>query len=428
MEAVGQFIMKLMSGVGDVILVPAILTVMGVLVGTKPSKAIRAGLVTAVALTGIYTILGLFLGGVGPVAGAISERFASGFKLHIMDVGWTVSFVAGFTAIGLSYVFAGVAMNVALIMLGWVKTLEISLVEPIIAQSVIGYSVNLITGNYWLGMLSALIVTLISLKLSDWQAEKASDFFGFKGIALVQVGVNESSLIAWPIVKLLDKIPSLREGKFTAEWVRKKFGVFGEPMFVGAGFGIILGILGGYDAIEVITLAITLAASLNLMPRMVGILMEGFMPIQTGVRKWLTEHAKGRTIYVGLDPALGTGHPAVLATAMLMMPITLLIALLLPGNRVLPMGNLSVLTFSLMFCVVMNKGDILRSVITSIPVVIFMCYSSTLAGPYTNMVFLEQGLIEPQAGVVAGGFSVSPWTWMFCKLFEWLGLAVRSVV
>jgi len=407
MEAVGQFIMKLMSGVGDVILVPAILTVMGVLVGTKPSKAIRAGLVTAVALTGIYTILGLFLGGVGPVAGAISERFASGFKLHIMDVGWTVSFVAGFTAIGLSYVFAGVAMNVALIMLGWVKTLEISLVEPIIAQSVIGYSV---------------------MKLSDWQAEKASDFFGFKGIALVQVGVNESSLIAWPIVKLLDKIPPLREGKFTAEWVRKKFGVFGEPMFVGAGFGIILGILGGYDAIEVITLAITLAASLNLMPRMVGILMEGFMPIQTGVRKWLTEHAKGRTIYVGLDPALGTGHPAVLATAMLMMPITLLIALLLPGNRVLPMGNLSVLTFSLMFCVVMNKGDILRSVITSIPVVIFMCYSSTLAGPYTNMVFLEQGLIEPQAGVVAGGFSVSPWTWMFCKLFEWLGLAVRSVV
>ncbi|MFH2038764.1 MAG: PTS transporter subunit IIC [Chloroflexota bacterium] len=422
MEALFTEIGKLIAN--NTVSVPLLLVILSLLVGMKPGKAIRAGLVTSVALIGLWTILTLFMNTINPVATAIGERMGAGARFDLADVGWTARFAAGFTLIGLSYVGIGILLNLVLVLVGWTKTLSIEFIGPILANSTIGYAMYLVTGSYWLGLLASTLIFILSWKLNDWQTPMVEKFFGYKNIALITVGVNEVGLLAWPISWLLDKIPGLKESKFTAEWVNEKFGVVGEPMFIGGVLGIILGIVAGFPLVDVLVLGATLAACLNLMPRMIGILMEGLVPIQDSVRKWLTEHAKGREIYIGMDPALGTGHPAVLATATIMVPITLAIALLMPGNRLMPMADLAVMVFTVLFCVVMNRGDILRSVITSTIVMIFVVWFANLDAPYLSMVLADQNLIEKGAIVgqlTSGGAPYAP---LFAWIYRLLGFGV----
>lgn len=404
--------------------VPILLVILSLIVGMKPGKAIRAGLVTSVALIGLWTILTLFMNTINPVATAIGERMGAGARFDLADVGWTARFAAGFTLIGLSYVGIGILLNLVFVLIGWTKTLSIEFIGPILSNSTIGYAMYLVTGSYWLGLLASTLIFIFSWKLNDWQTPMVEKFFGYKNIALITVGVNEVGLLAWPISWLLDRIPGLKNSRFTAEWINEKFGVLGEPMFIGGVLGILLGIVAGFPLVAILVLGATLAACLNLMPRMIGILMEGLVPIQDSVRKWLTEHAKGREIYIGMDPALGTGHPAVLATATIMVPITLAIALLMPGNRLMPMADLAVMVFTVLFCVVMNRGDILRSVITSTIVMIFVVWFANLDAPYLSMVLADQSLIEKGSMVgqlTSGG---APYTPFFAWIFRLLGFGV----
>ena len=419
MESVINFVVELMTT--NTVFVPIVLAVISLIVGMKLGKALRSALITSVALIGIWTILDLFMSNITPLATAISERLGSGMKLDIMDIGWMTRLSAGFTVFGISFVFAGVLFNLLLVLLGLIKTLSIDFISPFIAQSTIGYVIYLTTGNYWLGLVAVLIINTISLILADWQHPMVEKFFGYKNLTLIQVGVNEIGLLAWPISKLLDKVPGLKEKKYTAEWASEKFGFFGEPMFVGFVIGVALGALAGYPFIQVVTTATIFAAALNIMPRMIGILMEGFIPIQEKLRDWLTKHAKGREIVIGMDPAIGTGHPSILGTAMLMVPITLVIALLLPGNHVFPLADLSVLVFSLMFCVVMNHGDLIRSLITSIICMVPVIYGANLESPYLMQLLSDQGIIqagEKISNLSSGG---APYDFLFGNLFLALG-------
>lgn len=408
--------------VSSSLLVPILLFFVGLIVGLKPGKAFRAGLITSVALTGIWTILELFMNSMSPVATALAESMGAGARFEYVDIGWTARFSAGFTMIGLSYVGIGILLNLVLVMLGWIKTLSIEFVGPILANSTIGYAIYLATGSYWLGLTASTIIFIINWILNDWQTPMVEKFFGYKNIALITVGVNEVGLIAWPISKVLDMIPGLKESKFTSEYISEKLGVFGEPMFIGAFFGLVLGFVAGYPAVDAMNLAVVLAACLNLMPRMIGVLMEGLIPIQEGLRDWLKSHTKDRQIYIGMDPALGTGHPTVLATTMLMVPVTVLLALVLPGNKVLPMADLAVLVFTLLFVVVMNKGDLLRSFITSVFIMVLVIYGANLDAPYLTMTLVDQGVIEEGMKVANVTAGAVPYTWIFTKLFSLIGL------
>jgi PTS system galactitol-specific IIC component len=420
MEAVFTVIIQLIST--NTIIIPFILFIISLIVGLKFGKSVRVALITSVALTGIWLVLGMFMGAISPLAAAIGTRFGSSDTL-IMDVGWTTVFAAGFTMIGLSYVAIGFVLNIGLVLLGWIKTLSIDIVTPIIAQSTTGYLIYLITGSYLWGLAAALIMFVISWVLADWQQPYVEAFYGYKGISLLQTGVNEIGLFAWPFTKLFDAIPFFKKSRFTPEWINEKLGVFGEPMFIGFVFGIVLGIIAGYALVDVLVLAITLAASLNLMPRVVGILIEGLMPIQEGLRDWLTKHAKNRTIFIGMDPAIGTGHPAVLATAMLMVPIMIGLALILPGNHVLPMGDLTILAFGFLYVVIMNKGDILRSLIISILAGIVMIYLSNLTAPYITQLLVDQKIAEAGTTVTQLGSGAAPYYYIFASLLKLVGIA-----
>ena len=133
---------------------------------------------------------------------------------------------------------------------------------------------------------------------------------------------------------------------------------------MGIILGIILGALAGYDVAGIFNVGISMGAVMLLMPRMVRILMEGLIPISESIRDFLQAKYGDRELYIGLDAAVATGHPAVISTALILVPITLFLAVILPGNKVLPFGDLATIPFYMAFIVCFRKGNIVQSVIT----------------------------------------------------------------
>lgn len=101
---------------------------------------------------------------------------------------------------------------------------------------------------------------------------------------------------------------------------------------------------------------ITVAAIMVLFPRMIRLIVEGLLPISDGARKFFQKYFKGREVYIGLDTAVTLGHPTTIAVGLLLIPIMLILASILPGNKVLPLADLPVAPFFICMATVIHRG------------------------------------------------------------------------
>ena len=100
-----------------------------------------------------------------------------------------------------------------------------------------------------------------------------------------------------------------------------------------------------------------------LMPRMVSLLMEGLTPISEAANEFVQKRFPGREVNIGMDSALSVGHPAVLSSSLLLVPITILLAVILPGNQTLPFGDLATIPFVVCLMAAVFRGNIVRTVV-----------------------------------------------------------------
>lgn len=171
--------------------------------------------------------------------------------------------------------------------------------------------------------------------------------------------------------KIIDKIPGLNKIKADPETIQKRFGIFGEPMMVGTILGALLGVFAGYDVKGILTLAINLGAVMLILPRMARILLEGLVPLSDSIKTILRQKYPDRKdLFIGLDIAVAVGNPAVIATGLLLTPIAVLLAIIIPGNRTLPLGDLSNLAVFCSMIVLATRGNVVRSIIIGIPLLI----------------------------------------------------------
>jgi PTS system galactitol-specific IIC component len=152
------------------------------------------------------------------------------------------------------------------------------------------------------------------------------------------------------------------------------------------------------DSIAILVLAISLAAVLLLLPRMVSILMEGLIPVSDSAREFVQKRFPGRKFYIGLDTAIAVGQPAVLATSLVLVPVTVLIAIALApaGNQVLPLVDLATLPFIVAMMVPIFRGNIVRSVIGGAIVIAIGLFIATATAPQFTAIAEASGFTDTQ--------------------------------
>ena len=152
-------------------------------------------------------------------------------------------------------------------------------------------------------------------------------------------------------------------------------------------FVLVIGVLAGYPLKDILTCGIYLGAALVLIPKMAALLMEGLMPISEAAQGFISKRFSNRgKIYIGLDSAVGVGHPVTLTVSLILVPVAVFLAVILPGNTVLPMTDLSVLPYMFVLIVPLVGGNGFRAIITGIVALIGGLYISTDLAAVTTSV------------------------------------------
>ncbi|MBY2199245.1 PTS galactitol transporter subunit IIC, partial [Clostridioides difficile] len=158
---------------------------------------------------------------------------------------------------------------------------------------------------------------VIVLVMADLTAPGIEEYLGMPGISLPHGFTQAFVPIAIVVNKLLDLIPGINKIEINADTLQKKFGLFGEPLIMGSVIGVIIGIAAKYDIKGILQLGVTMGAVLILIPKMAALLMEGLLPVSEAAQEFIEKRFKNRgKIYIGLDSAVGIGHPVTLSVAL----------------------------------------------------------------------------------------------------------------
>lgn len=419
--------MELVSSVlqlGPTVIMPIIFFVFGLLFRLSLGKAFKAAMTVGVGFEGLLLIVAMFLNTLGPVTAAMVKRL--GVQLTIMDAGWATSASVAWSSPLVPFVVTGaILLNVILLACKSTKILNIDMFNYWLIL-LVGTLIYTDTGSIILGTCGSLLLYLLAFIIGDWTAPAIQESYQIKGVAFIHATCGPCVPFGIAVNALLARIPIIRDINLSQEKIVAKLGILGEPITLASILGAGLGALAGWPAGQCCVLAVKMATVMLLLPKMVGVLMEGVSIVREQAETVLKEKFPGREFYIGMDTSLLIGDPSVLATGLLLIPITLLLAIVLPGNKMLPFADLSVLVFFITMIAPYCKKNIFRMLVTGTILMVIALYISTdLAPIYTAAVHKSSVLLPENMRSTELGNMLSPVNtplgWLLIKLAHLFG-------
>lgn len=381
---------------GPTVMLPVIITIIGLVFGLKFTKSFKAGLTLGIGFAGIRLILDFMASNIGPAAQAMVKNI--GINLDVLDVGWgSIAAITWSSPIIVFLVFAIFLVNIIMLLTKTTNTLDVD-IWNYHHMAIVGIMVHFVTGNIFLGIGATIVMAVTTFKIADWSQPLIEKFFGIPGVSLPTVSATSSLLIAWPLNWLLDRIPGLNKIKITLKDVQKYLGFFGDQMILGLILGIAIGLLGGYDVTSALQLGVNMAAVLVIIPKMTSLFVEGLMPISEAAQTWSQKKFKNRKLFIGLDAAIVVGNQEVITTSLILIPLTIILALVLPGNRMLPFADLAVIPFRVALVVALTRGNFIKNIIIGLTTTSVILYAGSLTGPMLTELASSVGIEVAVAG------------------------------
>ena len=442
MEQVFSYII----GLGAAVMMPIIFTILGVCIRIKFSKALKSGLLVGVGFVGLSVITGLLTSTLGPALEKVVEIY--GLQLKIFDMGWpAAASVAYNTSVGAFIIPVCLGVNIIMLLTRTTRTVNIDLWNYW-HFAFIGAVVYFAADNIWWGFFAAIICYIITLILADYTADRFQKFYdGMEGISIPQPFCQGFVPVAEGVNALLDKIPGINKLYIDAEGMKKKFGILGEPLFLGIIVGVTIGCLTcktWANVVEnipyILGVGIKMGAVMELIPRITSLFIEGLKPISEATRELINKKFQGaKGLNIGMSPALVIGHPTTLVASLILIPITLLLAVVLPGNEFLPLASLAGMFYIFPLILPITKGNVVKSLIIGVVIIVLGLYFVTnLADSFTLAaldVYEKTGdaAVKVPEGFEAGSldFASSPLAWAIYHLtytFKWIGASVLVLI
>lgn len=365
---------------GASVMMPIIFTVIGLCIGMKFGQALKSGLYVGVGFVGLGVVTALLTTNFNDPLKAICDLYH--LQLNVFDMGWpAAASVAYNTAVGALIIPICLGINVLMLLTKTTSTLNIDLWNywhfafiGAVAYFVMGESLA------W-GYFAAIVCYIITLVLADITAPKFQKYYDLDGISIPQPFCQSFMPFAVVINKLLDKIPGFSRLDVDAEGLKRKFGVFGEPLLLGVIVGILIGVAAHFDVKMVLTLGVTMGAVMELIPRITKLFIDGLKPISVKAQEMVDKRLHGRKVHIGMSPALVIGHPTTLVVSILLIPTVLIVAVILPGNQFLPLASLAGMFYLFPIVLPYTKGNVVKTFIIGLVALIFGLYFVTDMAP-----------------------------------------------
>ena len=404
---------------GASVVVPIIIFIIALLLRVKPKTAMMSAFYAGVGLTGFTWIITEFT----PVVTKIVRQMVdnTGIKLPVVDIGWQAGSLAAFgSTVGLSFFVFGLLAELILFALGVTKVFLPSNIWNNFGYMIWGTLAFYVTHNYWLSLGLEFFMLLYSLVLAEIQADRWADYYGIENTTVDSLH-NIEQVIPAIILDPLWNLLGFNKVKMTPKDFQKKLGVFGEPITMGIILGLIIGILGNLSSLgkisawgQITKFAIQLAAVMAIFPLVTNVFAKAFIPIATEIDKQQKKrHGKNKNSrydkkrwFLAVDDGVGYGESATLISGIILIPIMVLIAFILPGNKTLPVVDLIAIPYMIESIVAVTRGNILKVIATGIVGFSLGLYAASWLSPVYTAAVAHYGVAIPTGVVLVTSFNL----------------------
>lgn len=400
---------------GASVVVPIMIFIVALCLKVKPKTAMMSAFYAGVGLTGFGWVIQAFT----PTITKIIKQMVSntGIKLPIVDIGWQAGSLASFgSMVGLSFFVFGLIAELLLFAFGVTKIFMASNLWNNFGFMIWGTVCYYVTHNFWLSLGLSFFMLLYALLLAEVQADRWSDYYGVKNASVASLH-NIEQVVPAIILDPLWNLLGFNKVKMTPEYFKNKLGVFGEPTTLGALLGLLIGILGNINALntmkawgQILTVAVQLSAIMTIFPLITNVFSQAFTPLADEIDKnthkktgnsdeSVNEVTNKKRWFLGVDDGVGYGEPATIISGVILIPIMVLIAFILPGNKTLPIVDLISLPFMVESIVAITRGNILKVIANGIVWFSLGLYASSWLGTFYTGAVSHYGVALP-AGIV----------------------------
>lgn len=415
-------IMKVLVDIGPVGLIPIVLLLMGLIASRNKLILLRNSVYVFLGLLSFSLLLSFYINFFNPVIETILS--ITNKKFQVIDVGWMMSQKINLynpMVVQLAVILIG--LNILMIFLRLTRTINIDLWNLWIFLFS-GIFVYEVTGIMWMGILFSCVIATITFVMADIYAPYIESYYGLKGVSNPQAQTVVWAPISELVNFILNRIPFIKRLHVFYEEIQYKLGVAGEPLIIGFILGFVIGAIARYRNFAFNfwpSLGFAAFSGMNLsiitilMPRSVTLLYKGLIPIINDIRTFINSKITKREIYIGLNSLFVAGNASVIGLSTIMIPLTVYIATILPGNKVLPGADLVIIPLILVWAVGASKGDIFRSFISALIIIpLVLLITTDMTGLITDF------LTKKETVQIVEGYSKASSLGMGSNLIYWI--------
>ncbi|HCX64947.1 MAG TPA: PTS galactitol transporter subunit IIC, partial [Eubacteriaceae bacterium] len=131
-----------------------------------------------------------------------------------------------------------------------------------------------------------------------------------------------------------------------------------------------------------------------------------FSPLTEASKRSAKKSGKQREWFLAVNDAVGYGESNTLITGILLIPIMVGIAVILPGNQTLPVVDLIALPYMVQIMISSSNGNIFKSVIGGAVYFSIGLLICTYTAPMFTDVAASVGVAIPAAGLMITSFGI----------------------
>lgn len=427
-----EALQKFFDVFGAAIVVPVMIFIVSLFLKVSPKRAFFSALRAGVGLTGFGWVISAFT----PLVTKYIQQMVdtAGLNLPIVDIGWqTGSLTAFSSSIGLSFFVFGLLIELLLFLFGITRVFVPSNLWNNFGYMIWGTMAYAATGNFILSFAFMVFVLLYSLIMSEVVAERWSEYYRVKNATINSIH-NIETLIPALVLDPLWNLIGINKVKLNPESLKTKLGIFGEPMTLGFLLGMIIGILGSLKNLAsleawggILGFAMSLAAVMTIFPLITGVFASVFGPLAEAVeknKKKESEEEDGladkKRWFIAVDDGVGFGEPATIIAGLILVPIMVLVSLILPGNRALPVVDLIAIPFMIEAMIAVSKGNILKAILNGIVWFSLGLYAASALGPIYTEAVQQYGSVLPAGVVLIMSFNLLAHPLTALVFFAWI--------
>ena len=427
-----EALQKFFDVFGATIVVRVMIFIVSLFLKVSPKRAFFSALRAGVGLTGFGWVISAFT----PLVTKYIQQMVdtAGLNLPIVDIGWqTGSLTAFSSSIGLSFFVFGLLIELLLFLFGITRVFVPSNLWNNFGYMIWGTMAYAATGNFILSFAFMVFVLLYSLIMSEVVAERWSEYYGVKNATINSIH-NIETLIPALVLDPLWNLIGINKVKLNPESLKTKLGIFGEPMTLGFLLGMIIGILGSLKNLAsleawggILGFAMSLAAVMTIFPLITGVFASAFGPLAEAVeknKKKESEEEDGladkKRWFIAVDDGVGFGEPATIIAGLILVPIMVLVSLILPGNRALPVVDLIAIPFMIEAMIAVSKGNILKAILNGIVWFSLGLYAASALGPIYTEAVQQYGSVLPAGVVLIMSFNLLAHPLTALVFFAWI--------